>query len=210
MYLCVAGYRLPNDSSYPWKRLRGQIMAILHDFLCSQCGKVFESMVCWNQDSAPCKCGSLAGRVFLSRRAYRAQAFDPVLVYRDAAGHYRFPGRNSGQTPKGYEPVYLKTTSDVRRFEKQMNQTERERYFTHKERTERAFSEPLRVGREELRERMKHMSPRGRDMAEAAMRANDNADSVDTRFDPAFHLNAFSFDSSNREAQHDVDLARRK
>jgi hypothetical protein len=183
---------------------------VLHDHQCPVCGKVFEKMVNWDEERTPCACGQMATRVFLSKRAYRAQAFDPVLVYRDRSGHHRFPGRNSGQVPKGYEPIYLKTTSDVRRFEKQMNQAERERYFTHKERTEKAFAEPLKYGREHLRQAMQRMSPLGRDLAEAAMRANDNADGVDTKFNPEFHLNAFSFDSSNRDSHYDRDLARRK
>jgi uncharacterized protein YdbL (DUF1318 family) len=133
-----------------------------------------------------------------------------VLIYKDSAGHYRFPGRNQGETPKGYEPVYLKTTADVRRFEKQINESERQRYFSHKERTEAKFQEYIQESRAELRQRMRKMSAYGRELAEAAIRQNDNCSSVDTRFDPQFHLNAFSFDSGNRDAHYDRDLSKRK
>jgi hypothetical protein len=91
-----------------------------------------------------------------------------------------------------------------------MNQVERERYFSHKERAEAKFSEYIQESRSELRQRMQCMSPRGRELAEAAMRENDNNGSVNTRFDPTFHLEAFSFDSGSRDAQSDIGLARRK
>ena len=183
---------------------------VLHDFRCRKCGAVFERMVTWDTDRMTCRCGASADRVFLSRRASRAQAFDPVLVYRDRSGHYRFPGRNAGPTPKGYEPVYLRTRSEVDRFTRSINARERQRYFAHKERTEAAFAHWMADARSDLRQKMQRMSPEGRDFAEAAMRAHDQEPSVDTRFDPGFHLEAFEMDASNREAQSDRDLPRRK
>lgn len=183
---------------------------ILHDFKCGSCSKVFERTVSWDTEATPCDCGSEAARVFISRREYRAQAFDPVLVYRDKSGHVRFPGRNEGVTPKGYEPVYLRTSTDVRKFERQMNQKERERYFDHKERHEARFAEWTSSARSELRQKMQSMTPAGRALAEAAMRENDSKPSVDTRFDPGFHIDAFSFDSSNREGHYDRDMRRGK
>ena len=185
-------------------------MAVRHDFRCGQCNKVFERTVSWDTEATPCECGGEASRVFISQREYRAQAFDPVLIYRDASGHTRFPGRNDGPVPKGYEPIYLRTTSEVRNFERRMNAKERERYFAHKERNEARFSEWTSASRSELRQKMQHMSPRGRDLAETAMRENDRNSGVDNRFDPAFHLNAFSFDASNREAHYDRDSRRGK
>ena len=180
-------------------------MPVLHDYRCPQCRKVFEKMEAWDAEKTACECGAEAVRVFLSRREYRAQAFDPVLVFRDASGHYRFPGRNSGEVPKGYEPVFLRTTAEVRKFEKQMNAKERERYMIHKEREEATYREFLGSRRSELRQRIQHMSQFGRDFAEAAMRANDEAPSADHKFDPAFHIEAFSFDSSNRDPHTDRD-----
>lgn len=181
-------------------------MAVLHDFRCRRCGKVFERSVDWNVDSVSCReCGGNSDRVFISSREYRAQAFEPVLVYRDKSGHIRFPGRNQGVTPKGYEAVYLRTSTDVRKFERQMNARERERYFEHKERHERRFEEWTRNARSELRQKMQHMSPAGRALAEAAMREGDRDSGVDMRFDAGFHLNAFAYDSGSREAWIDKD-----
>lgn len=183
---------------------------ILHDFRCGHCGKVFEKRVQWNDDEAACECGKMAPRVFISRREYRAQSFDPVLIFRDASGHYRYPGRNSEAPPAGYEAVYLRTTSEVRKFEREINRKERERYFAHKERNEKRFEQWTKEARSELRQKMQHMSPYGRALAEAAMRQNDSQPSVNTRFDPQFRIEAFSQDASNREAQYDRDLSRRK
>lgn len=139
-----------------------------------------------------------------------AQSFDPVLVYRDASGHVRFPGRNSGPAPKGYEPVYLRTRREVDRFTQSMNTRERERYFRHKERSEAAFATFLSDARSALRQRMQHMSPAGRALAEAAMRTHDRQPDVNPNFDPGCHFEAFEYDASNRDAQRDRDLARRK
>jgi hypothetical protein len=183
---------------------------VYHDFRCKQCGKVFERRVSWDSDTIPCECGSEALRVFISHREYRAQSFDPVLIYRDKSGHTRFPGRNQGTVPDGYEPVYLRTTAEVRKFEREMNSKERERYFAHKERQEKRFEPWLANARSELRQKMQLMSPRGRDLAEAAMRENDRQATVDTRFDPAFRLEAFSQNAGNRDACYDRDMKRGK
>lgn len=185
-------------------------MPILHDFRCSECGKVFERMVSWDTEQSQCECGHQATRVFISHREYRAQSFDPVLVYRDASGHFRFPGRNTGPVPQGYEPVYLKTTAEVRSFERQVNSKERERYFAHKERQEKRFEQWIRDARSDLRQKMQHMTPHGRDLAEAAMRANDADTGINHRFDPAFRVEAFSMDAGSRDAHYDRDMKRGK
>jgi hypothetical protein len=183
---------------------------ILHDFKCPHCGKVFERMVNWDVERTRCYCGDEALRIFISRREYRAQAFDPVLVFRDGSGHYRYPGRNNERAPDGYEPVYLRTTSEVRKFEREINKRERERYFAHKERNEKRFEQWQKEARSELRQKMQHMTPYGRALAEAAMQQNDREPSVNHHFDPQFRLEAFSQDASNRERQYDRDLQRRK
>lgn len=167
-------------------------------------------MVQWDEEQVKCDCGSMASRIFISHREYRAQSFDPVLVFRDKSGHYRYPGRNSERAPKGYEPIYLRTGSEVRKFEREINQSERKRYFEHKERQEKRFEPWLKSSRSDLRQRMQSMSEYGKEIAAAAMMENDRNSGIDYRFDPQFHVNAFSFDASNREFQTDRDLPRRK
>lgn len=167
-------------------------------------------MVPWDTETVECDCGQTAKLTFTSPREYRAQPFDPVLIYRDRSGHVRFPGRNSGPVPKGYEPVYLRTRSEVDKFTKSMNARERERYFRHQERHEARFAQWTANARSELRQKMQHMSPAGRALAEAAMRDRDHSSNVDTGFDPGCHFEAFEYDASNREAQRDRDLPRSK
>ena len=177
---------------------------ILHDFRCPKCG-LFERMVDWQTEEVAHECGEKASRVFLPARTHKAQAFEPVLVYRDRSGHLRFPGRTGNRAPKGYEAVYLRTTQEVRSLEKQMNQSERRRYMESKERESAFFDPILKQARSDLRQKMQQFSPAGREFAQLAMRENDAKPSVDTRFDPGFHLEAFSNDSSNREPWNDRD-----
>ena len=73
-----------------------------------------------------------------------------------------------------------------------MNRAERERYMIHKEREDATYREFIASRRSELRQKMQHMSAFGRDLAECAMRENDNTPSVDHKFSAEFHLDAFS------------------
>lgn len=177
---------------------------VMHDFSCPDCG-IFERMVDWQTEEVTHECGKQASRVFVTRRTYRAQAFDPVLVFKDQSGHYRFPGRNRARIPAGYEPVYLRSSAEVRRFEKSVNANERNRYMQAKERESRFFDPLLSQSRSDLRQKMQRFSPAGRALAETAMRENDRKSSVDYRFDAGFHLEAFSNDASNRERWNDKD-----
>lgn len=182
---------------------------ILHDFRCQNCGKVFEKAVTWDTETVPCDCGKTANMVFISHREYRAQSFDPVLVFRDKAGNIKFPGRNSSRAPKGFEPVYLRTTSEVRKFEGQMNARERERYFEHAEKREGNFAPMLRARRDQLRAAMRHMTAAGQDFARTAIQDSDSCSSVNMRFDANFHLDAFSQDSGSRDEWRDRDTGQR-
>src|SRR5258708_3361900 len=127
---------------------------INHDHRCNKCGKIFERMVSWDKETVACECGGGASKIFFFHREYPGQSFDPVLIYRDKSGHVRFPGRNEGVAPKGYEPVYLRTTQEVRNFERRMNSFEKERYFKHKEKQEARFEQWTANARSELRQRM--------------------------------------------------------
>lgn len=44
---------------------------------------------------------------------------DAVVVYRDAQGEIRYPGRNDQPTPAGCERVVLRSLQQVRAFERQ-------------------------------------------------------------------------------------------
>lgn len=138
------------------------------------------------------------------RRGRDAQPFDPVLIFEDAQGNIRFPGRNDAPAPEGFKPVKLTDIRQVRKFERQMNDRERVRHEIAIEGERTAFSEVQRRNREELRAAMRHMTPAGRELARAAMEEGDRQDSQPRgSFDAGFHIEVFSQDSGNREAYRD-------
>src|SRR5947209_5447154 len=127
-------------------------------------------------------------------RASDAQHFDPVVVYRDSDGQFRFPGSSKEPTPKGSERIELRTTAQVRRFERQMSARQKRQAESKMERRDAFFSELQRRNRSELRQRMQHMSARGREFAEMAMKRGDERSfSIRARkFDPNFRVTVFS------------------
>lgn len=156
-------------------------------------------------DGTPCPLCVAAdsGAAFL-RAGRNAQAFDPVLIFEDAHGNVRFPGRNDAPTPDGFKAVELRDIRQVREFERRMNAREHARHEVSTEGERAAFSEAQQRNRAELRAAMRHMTPAGRALAQAAMDEGDRQDSQPrARFDPGFHVEVFSQDSSNRDAYRD-------
>jgi hypothetical protein len=54
----------------------------------------------------------------LPRRDAQWSDRDAVVVFRDAQGHIRYPGRNDAIPPRGYEKVVMRSMHEVRQFEK--------------------------------------------------------------------------------------------
>ncbi len=172
--------------------------------------------VCFEHKPVPCeKCGRLVligmypmcGRGGASDHGWMrdspAQRFDPIVVhYNPVTKQYRFPGAGDAPAPKGFERQELRNFSEVRRFQKRWNESERKR-------VERVvYSDLARIdaidaqNRPELRQAMQHMSPYQRDFAEVAMRANDAR--RPKMFDPGVHIEAMEFDASNRDEHRDA------
>lgn len=149
------------------------------------------------------KCGRCTAELSITfdEGGYRAQPFEPVVVFRDAAGNVRFPGRTDSSIPEGFQRVELRTSAEVHRFEREMNVRENAKHDIHAECEERYYNELERKNRRELREAMRQMTPQGRAFAEEAMRQGDKRPSG--RFDAGFHLPAFHYDSSNRAEHRD-------
>jgi len=179
------------------------------DYRCGRCGAVVEHFFHHIPAEIPCeteRCPGPAVRTFdpsitMRRPRSRAQPFDPVVVHRDADGNYRFPGSPDAAVPAGFERVELRTTAEVRRFEGDVNRRESERHDEAAARDQGFYGRLQTQNRSDLRAAMRHMTPLGRAVAEEAMRAND--EKLRGRFDPGFHVEAFSQDSSNREPQRD-------
>jgi hypothetical protein len=183
---------------------------ILHDFKCAR-GHVFERMVRWDVEAVACPtCGSRAARVFLSWRSHpeNAQRFNPIVVFKNPDSTYRFPGRSNEPTPSACQRVELRTLSQVRRFEREENSRLKSIHQSSMAYQEARYRSIKREMREEFKKRVESMSPRGKRLAEFAMRMSDQRESHSSRaakYDAGFRISVAHDDASNRFAFRDVD-----
>lgn len=151
-----------------------------------------------------------------------AQRFTPVVIHRDVNGNVRYPGHVNAPVPKGFQKVELTDFYQVRKFEKEMNDRDRvqaqEFSNTRQKFLDGQLAENRRVvdsivkgatwqgvdqdGRPVTRQ---GMSPHGRKFLES-MRQVSLAKQQSSRHtpDPAFYIEAFSQDSSNRVEYQDA------
>jgi hypothetical protein len=139
---------------------------------------------------------------------------DPVVVFRGPDGQYRFPGDANGlsaanYTRQGFERVELRSAADVRRFEKYMTKVEYARASRRVEMHQQQREQRESLTRSELRRLMPSMTEFGRQVARTAMARNDNKPR-ERAHDPGFHLEAFSYDRSNRDESRDERGRRRR
>lgn len=184
------------------------------DFLCDSCGLHFDHYFKGSDvipEESPCDCGASAKRTAAAAYTMRrpvnlnAQSFDPVVIHRDAEGNISFPGNSNAPIPPGFEKVELRTVREVRALEREMNTRERARAEEHIMREESAFRAGREERRSELASAMVRMSPYGRDFARHVMKAMDERRHQRRHIpDPGFFVEAFSQDSSNREAHFDA------
>lgn len=184
----------------------------LYDYQCSQ-GHAHEVYARIHENILPCRtCEKPACRVLLPpRRSQNAQPFDPVVVFQEQDGSYRFPGNSSDVVPASCRKIELRSTAEVRKFESKMNSLERQEYQQRREACSRAENQywdaRRQQSRQSLRKDMENMSPQGRMFAEFAMRQRDRqlaqrSDSVEAaKFDPHFRVDVFTSDRSNRPAE---------
>ena len=130
-----------------------------------------------------------------------AQGFIPPVVFRNPDGEVLFPGRSDEPTPAGYERVELRTVRDIRRFERQFNERERDRHQRTQvlEEIREAFYSRRNI--DSLRRDLPRLEPHLRPYAELAIRrAEARSISVAARkFDPKVCFDAFSYDAHNRD-----------
>jgi len=128
-------------------------------------------------------------------------AIKPIVVHVGKGGAVRFPGHENAPVPKGFNRVELKTLSEIAAFERKVNQKLSSEAAQHLEREEAHFSSIQAKLRGELRERMKTMSPFGRDFAQFVIEQNNQRKRK--KSDVGFHVQVLNFDSANREAYRD-------
>lgn len=131
-----------------------------------------------------------------------AQTFSPVVVFKDRNGQLSYPGSNKDQTPNGYERVEINTTRGVRQLQKRMDTELKIEHEMVDMVEENAINKFRKTRRERLREKMKKMTPQGRQFAELAMKKTD--EKPKKSFRPASYIESFEYDKSNREAHNDA------
>lgn len=180
----------------------------LFDYECSKKHR-FEAYAKVSDESLPCRaegCKEKAGRIFVSCSGIGeprdAQGFAPPLVWRNADGSFTFAGSSHESAPQGAERVDFRNWSDVRKFEREMNQRERERHDRSVSVQQEVFEARRKAERSDLFQRMKSMSPRGRAFAEMAIQmGNARRSKLYQNFDPGCHFDVFSQDRSNRNGE---------
>ena len=88
------------------------------------CGKEVLNAMAGEQDKRTCpECGLDMEQVWWKRPCGPAQWDDntAVLVFQNADGQIRYPGRHDARLPSGYERVYLRSLREVDAFERQHN-----------------------------------------------------------------------------------------
>lgn len=140
-------------------------------------------------------------------RDRHAQAFDPIVVHRDAAGNYSFPGHSSDPVPEGYEKVELRTIREADAFCRQMNTSIRAQRLADYEQEYGMFQERVKQTREGVRERLASQGITHSDTWERVKKyVDEKRYQKYTRMmaaDPNFNLQILSRDASNRPAYHD-------
>ena len=174
--------------------------------------EVMRPLAMWPKTPDCPECGAKTEQVHLPQQT--RWTCDPVVVFRAHDGSFRFPGDANGTSAAkyakdGFERIELRGAADVRRFETLMNKREYSRAARRVEAMQAHREMRESASRSELRNAMASMSERGRAVARAAMRMNDNKPRERAR-EVGFHVEAFSYDRGNRDESRDAQGRRRR
>lgn len=197
-----------------------------YDYRCPA-GHIFEMTVDRYIESMLCLCGldaKLTWLKFPGTLAHsNAQRFDPVVVFRKPDGSLYVPGRSNERTPQGMKRIELTSAQAVRRFENEQDARLKSIKEQKLEREDSGFRPLRKARRETLKAQMEGREPivnregkkvyhnfsgPGRKFAEFAMKKADERPSLSRqaqKYDPGFHVECFSVDSSNRSPHNDTD-----
>ena len=92
------------------------------DWRCA-CGREIVDALADERETRNCLCGLPMEQIWWRTRTRSGEWDDAnaVLVFRDAAGNVRYPGRTDAPCPAGFEPVRLRSLRAVERFEREHN-----------------------------------------------------------------------------------------
>ncbi len=183
----------------------------LYDFHCSTCNSTVERFLVASKltDSLICaSCGgtSIYTPSFWYSSAVPAQRFRPVVIHRDSQGNIRHPAHENAPVPEGFERVELRNIHEVRKFENEVNLREAVSAQEQRHIRSQAVDAQVKLNREVLAKAIGNMSARGKRFYDAMKQVGElKREQLRSQapIDPGFHLEAFSQDSSNREAYRD-------
>lgn len=148
------------------------------------------------------ECGAPATRFYSYRKPHSYSGMQTgIVLHKKPDGTYSVPAHRDAPLPEGCERVELRTAAEVRSVEREMASEEYAKWERKQDIEQSFYSERDKTLRSELRRRMQSMSAAGRDFAEYAMRQNDQRERP--RFRSNVFFEAFSQDSSNRDAHRD-------
>lgn len=189
-----------------------------YDFKCDGCNGVFEFFLKHSQlDTAEFKCEVCDNNLTYSPSFYytsrAAQAFDPVVIHKDAQGNVRLPGHSNAPVPEGFQRIELRTSREVHAFEREMNTKDQAVANDFHAKNEAYRQGQIAHNRGEMKEfingrvwtdsngEVRHgLSPRGRKFYEAMREQSDRK--KHSAKNPEFVVEAFSYNASNRPEYH--------
>lgn len=201
-------------------------MPAARDYVCTGCHFEFEKFQDTFEESPECPaCSGPSEWVpsFYYSRPRAASGFTPVVVHRAADGSLRYPGSADAPVPSGFTRVELTTLPEVRKFEQEVNH--RENAILEKDAYNRrvtmdqeiisnreALRDGVRVRDRENPDRIKVMrldefTAKGREFHDHMAREADARRARNhskARKEAGFRVEAFSDNSSNREAYRDA------
>lgn len=181
----------------------------MYDYRCETCNRTFERFFSKFVESPNCtECGSVMSyEPSFWYNSRDAQSFTPVVIHRDSEGNIRLPGSVNAPVPPGFERVELRDIHQVRKFENEMNSKERDKAAEFRYAKSGNFDAQVRANREAMAQIVGKFSPRGRRFYDAMKEAADiKREQMSRRGtpEPNFHIDAFSFNASNREDYRDA------
>jgi hypothetical protein len=134
-----------------------------------------------------------------------AQRFAPVVVHKDAEGNVRFPGHADAPVPEGFHKVELTDFHQIRKFEREVNQRDKERAEKFHSAKSFLLDGQLKENRRVMGELVKNFTSRGRKFYDKMREVSERKQKEAGRgIDPGFYIEAFTQDSSNRQDYRDA------
>ncbi len=194
-----------------------------YDYKCQECLTVREEFHRYPPpETVKCPCGNDCDYypTFYYNSPTRAQRFDPVVIHRAEDGTIRYPGRADAPVPEGFQKVELTDYSQVRAFERSIEGQQAEVAAGWRETRQKFLDGQLKANREAVdaiarggawqgadengKEITRHgLTPAGLRFLERMREASKDRQAQGPKAtSPAFYLDAFSNNSSNREDYH--------